>query len=74
MIKADRQTDGSFIVTLDTVDYVILHKIQVAYSMTYDQALICCIHKGMDRIEEIIAKTATSITERQNEQEPVEGG
>ena len=74
MFRANRLSDGSFIVRLDDVDYVVLHKIQVAYSMTYDQALLCCIYKGIDRIEEIIAKTATPITEGQNEQEPVEGG
>jgi len=54
MIKADRQKDGSFIVRLDKADYDILHRIQTAYSFTYDQALLCCIHKGIDRIIEII--------------------
>jgi len=61
MIKADRQPDGSFIVRLDKVDYDILHRVQTAYSMTYDQALLCCIHKGMDRIIEIIVASTKKV-------------
>jgi len=53
MIKADRQRDGSFLVSLDAVDYHVLERIQTEYSMTYDQCLIWCINKGFDRFSEI---------------------
>ncbi len=74
MIKADRQTDGSFIVRLDTADYTLLHQIQEYYSFTYDQALLCCIYKGAEKLVEQITAAKRRATEKRKEQERFNGG